>query len=129
MILLIDNYDSFVFNLDRYVRRLGQATEVVRNDAVNLSSIAEGKYSAIIVSPGPKAPDQAGRSLEVIERFHTTMPILGVCLGHQAICQSFGARIIRAHAPFTARAVASSTNQHRCLPTCRIHSMQPGIIH
>ena len=96
MILLIDNYDSFVFNLERYVRRLGQPTRVERSDEVELDHIAAGHYSAVIISPGPKAPAQAGRSLEVVERFHTRVPILGVCLGHQVICQALGANIVRA---------------------------------
>lgn len=97
MILLVDNYDSFVFNLERYLLRLGQATEVVRSDEVQLDRIAAGYYSAIVISPGPKAPQDAGQSLPIIERFHSRVPILGVCLGHQAICQAFGARIVRAN--------------------------------
>ena len=96
MILLVDNYDSFVFNLERYLKRLGQETHVVRNDRVDLGAIAAGDYRAIIISPGPKAPDEAGLSLEIIGRFHEQIPILGVCLGHQAICQAFGAEIVRA---------------------------------
>lgn len=96
MILLIDNYDSFVFNLERYLRRLGQQTEVIRNDEVPLDRIASGEFSAVVISPGPKAPEHAGKTLEVIERFHRQIPMLGVCLGHQAICQALGARIVRA---------------------------------
>jgi anthranilate synthase component II len=96
MILLIDNYDSFVFNLERYLRRLGQPTVVVRNDQVEYARIAAGEYAAIVISPGPKAPLQAGMSLQVVERFHAHVPMLGVCLGHQVICQAFGGRIVRA---------------------------------
>lgn len=96
MILLVDNYDSFVFNLQRYLKRLGQTTEVVRNDRVDLEAIQADRYQAIIISPGPKAPDQAGLSLEIIRRFHQRIPMLGVCLGHQAICQAMGAEIVRA---------------------------------
>lgn len=96
MILLIDNYDSFVFNLERYLQRLGQTTVVVRNDEVDMARIAAGEFSAVVISPGPKAPEQAGQSLEVIKRFYARVPMLGVCLGHQAICQAFGAAIIRA---------------------------------
>lgn len=96
MILLVDNYDSFVFNLERYLKRLGQVTHVVRNDRVDLDKIASGEYRAIIISPGPKSPDEAGLSLEIIRRFHEQLPILGVCLGHQAICQAMGAEIVRA---------------------------------
>lgn len=96
MILLVDNYDSFVFNLQRYFHRLGQTTEVVRNDRVDVDAIAAGRYEAIVISPGPKDPDEAGLSLEIIRRFHQHIPILGVCLGHQAICQAMGAEIVRA---------------------------------
>lgn len=96
MILLIDNYDSFVFNLQRYLGRLRHPTQVVRNDQVPLERIAAGDYQAIVISPGPKAPEHAGQTLEVIERFHTDVPMLGVCLGHQAICQALGGRVIRA---------------------------------
>ncbi len=96
MILLVDNYDSFVFNLDRYFKRLGQETVVVRSDQVNLSEIEAGRYAAIVISPGPKAPNEAGLSLEIIRRFYQHVPILGVCLGHQAICQALGAEIVRA---------------------------------
>lgn len=99
MILLIDNYDSFVFNLDRYLRNLGQATKVVRSDEVDLDWIASGEVQAIVISPGPKAPNDAGLSCAVVERFHASLPILGVCLGHQVICQVFGGRIVRAPRP------------------------------
>lgn len=99
MILLIDNYDSFVYNLDRYLRRLGQTTLVVRSDAISTDSITRLKPESIIISPGPKSPDDAGCSMEVVRRFAGSIPILGVCLGHQAIAQSLGASIIRAPAP------------------------------
>lgn len=99
MILLIDNYDSFVYNLDRYLRRLGQTTLVVRSDAITTDSITRLQPEAIVISPGPKSPDDAGCSMEVVRRFAGAIPILGVCLGHQAIAQSMGARITRAPAP------------------------------
>lgn len=104
MILLIDNYDSFVYNLDRYLRRLGQATLVVRSDAVTAESVSRLRPKGILISPGPKAPDDAGCSMEVVRRFAGTVPILGVCLGHQAIAQSFGARIVRAVEPMHGKA-------------------------
>ena len=104
MILLIDNYDSFVYNLDRYLQRLGHTTLVVRSDAVSADSIVRLKPEAIVISPGPKDPDDAGCSMEVVRRFTGTIPILGVCLGHQAIAQSLGARIIRAPFPIHGRA-------------------------
>lgn len=99
MILLLDNFDSFVYNLDRYFQRLGQRTLVVRSDAINVESIDRLGCGGIIISPGPKTPDEAGCSLEVVRRFGSRIPILGVCLGHQTICQAMGGRIIRAPRP------------------------------
>lgn len=99
MILLIDNYDSFVYNLARYVGELGQDRIVKRNDAISLDEIAELKPSHIIISPGPCAPDQAGISMAVIREFGAYIPILGVCLGHQAIGQVYGGIVTRAKNP------------------------------
>ncbi len=99
MILLIDNYDSFVYNLDRYLQRLGQMTLVVRSDAITVDAISRLSLDAIVISPGPKSPDEAGCSMEVVRRMSGTIPILGVCLGHQAIGQAFGGRIVGAYAP------------------------------
>ena len=99
MILLIDNYDSFVYNLDRYLQRLGHRTLVVRSDAITVDALSRLQLDAIVISPGPKAPDQAGCSMEVVRRMSDQTAILGVCLGHQAIGQAFGGRIVRAHAP------------------------------
>ena len=99
MILLIDNYDSFVYNLDRYLQRLGQRTLVVRSDAITVDALGRLSLDAIVISPGPKSPDEAGCSMEVVRRMSGQTPILGVCLGHQAIGQAFGGRIVRAHAP------------------------------
>ncbi len=99
MILLIDNYDSFVYNLARYVSELGFVGEVRRNDAITLQEIAEMNPSHILISPGPCAPDQAGISLAVIKQFGASVPILGVCLGHQAIGQAYGGNVIRARNP------------------------------
>src|SRR3990167_2587279 len=99
MILIIDNYDSFVYNLARYVSELGWAAQVVRNDKITLAEISAINPSHIILSPGPCTPDQAGISLNLIKTFAPTIPILGVCLGHQAIGQAFGARIIKAKKP------------------------------
>jgi anthranilate synthase/aminodeoxychorismate synthase-like glutamine amidotransferase len=96
MILLIDNYDSFVFNLARYLQRLGQTTRVVRNDALDVAEIVRLAPRAIVLSPGPCAPRQAGCSLEVVRRLHARLPILGVCLGHQAIGEALGGRVVRA---------------------------------
>jgi len=88
MILLVDNYDSFVYNLKRYLVRLGQQVVVVRNDQIDLDDAWVAKYQAIVISPGPQSPDQAGGCLELIRRFHDRLPMLGVCLGHQAICHA-----------------------------------------
>jgi anthranilate synthase/aminodeoxychorismate synthase-like glutamine amidotransferase len=99
MILLIDNYDSFVFNLARYVRELGEAPLVRRHDAVTSDEIAAMGPSHIIISPGPCSPREAGISTEVIRRFGGSTPILGVCLGHQCIGEAYGGRIVRAGRP------------------------------
>lgn len=99
MVLLIDNYDSFVYNLSRYVQELGYDTRVVRNDRVVVEDIQKENPSHIIISPGPCTPDEAGSSLDVIRHFSGKTPILGICLGHQAIAQAFGADIVRALVP------------------------------
>jgi anthranilate synthase/aminodeoxychorismate synthase-like glutamine amidotransferase len=96
MILLIDNYDSFVHNLARYFARLGQETVVVRNDAANVSAIRAMRPDAIVLSPGPCTPRDAGASLEIVRRLHRDVPILGVCLGHQVIAEALGGRIVNA---------------------------------
>lgn len=97
MILMIDNYDSFTYNLVQYVCELGEQVEVKRNDQITIDEISSMDPAAIIISPGPRTPDEAGISLSLICAFAGKIPLLGVCLGHQAICQSFGATII--HAP------------------------------
>jgi len=99
MILILDNYDSFVYNLDRYLQRLGQKTLVVRSDAITVDAVGRLPLEAIVISPGPKSPDQAGCSMEVVRRMSEQTPILGVCLGHQAIGQAFSGKIVRANAP------------------------------
>ncbi len=99
MILLIDNYDSFVHNLARYFGMLDQPRMVVRNDQISLAAIAKLQPSHIVISPGPCSPNEAGISLDVIKHFGATTPILGICLGHQAIGQAYGASIVRATKP------------------------------
>ncbi len=99
MILLIDNYDSFTYNLYQLMRQLGQAVEVRRNDQVTLAEIGSGRYDMIVLSPGPGTPDDAGISCQVVERFAGKLPILGICLGHQVIGQVFGGRVVRAPEP------------------------------
>jgi anthranilate synthase/aminodeoxychorismate synthase-like glutamine amidotransferase len=103
MILLIDNYDSFVHNLARYVRELGDEALVRRNDALTLDEIAALAPSHIILSPGPCSPDEAGISTGIVRRFGPTIPILGVCLGHQCIGAAYGGRIVRAGWPMHGR--------------------------
>jgi anthranilate synthase/phosphoribosyltransferase len=96
MILVIDNYDSFTYNLVQYLGELGYVVEVRRNDAITLDEIEAMQPAQIVISPGPGTPDDAGISLDLIKRFHQNIPILGVCLGHQAIGQAFGGQVSRA---------------------------------
>jgi anthranilate synthase/aminodeoxychorismate synthase-like glutamine amidotransferase len=96
MILMIDNYDSFTYNLVQYLGELGAGIEVRRNDQTTLDEIERMAPERIVISPGPKTPNEAGICLELIKRFAGIMPILGVCLGHQAIGQAFGGKVIRA---------------------------------
>ena len=98
MILVVDNYDSFTYNLVQYLGELGAKLEVVRNDALDVDGVARLAPERIVISPGPGNPDQAGVSLDVIRRLGPSTPILGVCLGHQAIGQAFGATVARARA-------------------------------
>lgn len=93
---MIDNYDSFTFNLVHYFRSLNQQVAVYRNDKITLDEITQLAPSCIVISPGPCAPEQAGISLAVIEEFSGKIPILGVCLGHQCIAQYFGAKVVKA---------------------------------
>jgi len=130
MILLIDNYDSFVHNLARYFQRLGHDTHVVRNTAIDAAGVRAMGPEAVVLSPGPRTPRHAGCSLEVVRELHTELPILGVCLGHQAIAEALGGRIIRASRPVHGQ---SSTIYHdgrglfEGLPeqivACRYHSL------
>jgi anthranilate synthase component II len=130
MILLIDNYDSFVFNLARYFQRLGQTTRVVRNDAVDAGAVERTAPRAIVLSPGPCTPSEAGCSLDVVRRLSASTPILGVCLGHQAIGAAFGGRVIRAAEPVHGRASQIFHDEQSVfaglpspLVACRYHSL------
>jgi anthranilate synthase/aminodeoxychorismate synthase-like glutamine amidotransferase len=96
MLLVIDNYDSFTYNLVQYLGELGEAIEVYRNDAVSLEEIAAKRPDRIVISPGPCTPNEAGISVAVIKRFAGKIPILGVCLGHQSIGAAFGGDVVRA---------------------------------
>ena len=96
MILMIDNYDSFTYNLVQYLGQLGEEVAVHRNDAITLDEIAAMNPEAIFLSPGPCSPEQAGITVDVVRRFHRHVPLMGVCLGHQAIGHAFGGRVVRA---------------------------------
>jgi|TARA_B100000886_G_scaffold267346_1_gene191590 anthranilate synthase component 2 len=93
---MIDNYDSFTFNIVQYMSELGATLKVVRNDEMSPQQIRDLNPEKIVVSPGPCTPNEAGISVDVIKEFHSSIPILGVCLGHQSIAQAFGGKIVRA---------------------------------
>ncbi|MBI2993903.1 MAG: aminodeoxychorismate/anthranilate synthase component II [Gammaproteobacteria bacterium] len=140
MLLMIDNYDSFTYNLVQYLGELGQDVRVFRNDQISLEQIEERVPERIVISPGPCTPDQAGISMPLIERFAGKMPILGVCLGHQSIGQVFGGRVVHAKrimhgktsqilhddsdlfrgvaSPFTATRYHSLVVERETLPQC-----------
>ncbi len=108
MLLIIDNYDSFVFNVERYCAELGRQTRVVRNDAIGLADVECFAPTEIIISPGPATPQAAGVSLEVVRSLSGKVPILGVCLGHQCIGAAFGGKITHAREPMHGRTSAIS---------------------
>jgi para-aminobenzoate synthetase component 2 len=103
VILVIDNYDSFVHNLARYIRELGRETHVVRNDEINVEDVTGDRYEAVVLSPGPCTPAEAGLSVPLLRRLPENLPVLGVCLGHQAIVAAYGGRLDRV-APVHGRA-------------------------
>ncbi len=104
MILVIDNYDSFVHNLARYIELAGMPTHIRRNDGITIDDIRAMKPEAIVISPGPCTPEQAGISRPLIEALGAEIPILGVCLGHQAIGEAYGGRTVRATSPMHGKA-------------------------
>ena len=135
MILLIDNFDSFAYNLARYLERLGQEVLVVRNNGLSLADVHGWKPQAIVLSPGPCTPLEAGCCLELVREFHTTIPMLGVCLGHQTIAAALGANIVRAAVPMhgrTSHITHTGSGIFSGLPSpmevCRYHSLvvEPG---
>jgi anthranilate synthase/aminodeoxychorismate synthase-like glutamine amidotransferase len=109
MVLVIDNYDSFTYNLVQYLGELGADVQVIRNDAASVDEIAVMRADRIVISPGPGRPEHAGVTMGVIERLGETTPILGVCLGHQAIGAVFGGSVVRATAPMHGK---TSTIEH-----------------
>ncbi len=110
MILVIDNYDSFTYNLVQYLGELGTEPFVRRNNEISLDEIAKLKPERIVISPGPGRPEQAGVTLDVIKKFGPTIPLLGVCLGHQAIGMAFGGQVVRASAPMHGKTSVISHN-------------------
>ncbi len=97
MVLIIDNYDSFTYNLVQYIQELGEKTTCFRNDKITLPELEKVKFNKIVISPGPGRPEDSGISLDVIQKYLQEVPILGVCLGHQCIGYCLGAKIIKAH--------------------------------
>ncbi|WP_261816502.1 aminodeoxychorismate/anthranilate synthase component II [Vibrio gallicus] len=110
MLLIIDNYDSFTYNLYQYFCELGCEVKVVRNDAITIQEIEALSPQALVISPGPCTPDDAGISLQAIQYFMGRLPILGVCLGHQAIAQVLGAKVVRAHKVMHGKTTAIEHN-------------------
>ncbi|MEM6051825.1 aminodeoxychorismate synthase component II [Erwinia sp. P7711] len=130
MLLLIDNYDSFTWNLYQYFCELGAEVQVHRNDEISLEQIASLRPERLVISPGPCTPDDAGISLAAIREFAGKLPILGVCLGHQAIAQAFGGRVIRARQVMHGKVSAIEHNEggvfaglHHPLKVTRYHSL------
>lgn len=120
MVLMIDNYDSFTYNIVQYCLELGADLKVIRNDELTLEDIAALGPEKIIISPGPATPDDAGVSLAVIERFKDEVPILGICLGHQSIAQVFGGKVVRAE-----KMMHGKTSVMECEPSCPLFRNLP----
>lgn len=112
MVLLLDNYDSFTYNLRDYVLQLGKTCVVVRNNEMSLEEISTLPFSSALISPGPKTPHQAGITMAFIERFYAQKPILGICLGHQALGEFFGAELVRAPKPMHGKTSAVYHQNH-----------------
>lgn len=130
MLLIIDNYDSFTYNLYQYFCELGADVQVKRNDAVSLRDIEQLSPTHLVISPGPCTPSQAGISLDAVSHFAGDIPILGVCLGHQAIGQAFGAQVVKARKVMHGKTTAIHHNQqgvfkglNRPLTVTRYHSL------
>ena len=130
MLLMIDNYDSFTYNLVQYFQRLDVEVKVVRNDELSVSQIAKLQPKYIVLSPGPCSPNEAGVSLDVVAKLKGHIPILGICLGHQTIAQSLGAKVIRAKRVMhgkTSKIIHNNQGVFETLPNplevCRYHSL------
>lgn len=122
MVLMIDNYDSFTYNIVQYCLELGADLKVIRNDELTVEEIAALNPDKIIISPGPATPDEAGVSLAVIDYFKEKLPILGICLGHQSIAQAFGGKVVRAK-----RMMHGKTSVMACEPSCAIFKHMPEL--
>ncbi|MBS1596266.1 MAG: aminodeoxychorismate/anthranilate synthase component II [Bacteroidetes bacterium] len=112
MVLLIDNYDSFTYMLRDYIRQAGEECIVVRNDEKTIADIAVLSFDSIVISPGPKAPVDAGITMDMIRAYWQQKPILGICLGHQAIGEFFGARLVRAQVPMHGKTTTITHTEH-----------------
>ena len=131
MVLMIDNYDSFTYNIVQYCLELGADLKVIRNDELNIEEIEALHPEKIIISPGPATPNEAGVSLEVIKYFGGKIPILGICLGHQAIGQAFGGKVVRAKRMMHGKTSTTKQLHNSCLfdglpetfTTTRYHSL------
>ncbi|MES2619100.1 MAG: aminodeoxychorismate/anthranilate synthase component II [Bacteroidota bacterium] len=130
MLLLLDNYDSFTYNLKDYFEQLGETVCVVKNDELSVAELQEINFTKLVLSPGPKTPETAGNMMAAIKAFHTSKPILGVCLGHQALGQFFGATLVKSIKPMHGKISAIQNNQqgiYHQLPAtiniCRYHSL------
>ena len=130
MILLIDNYDSFTYNVKHYLNEVGAKVETYRNDKISLNEIHDLQPKAIVLSPGPCTPNEAGICLELIEKFKDHLPILGICLGHQSIGQAFGAKIVKCEEIMHGKIDKMKHNNHKIFkniennfPATRYHSL------
>lgn len=112
MVLLIDNYDSFTYNLYDYILQCGETCRIVRNNELSLAEIGQLKFTCAVISPGPKTPSDAGITMAFIEKYAHQIPILGVCLGHQAIGEFFGASLVNAHLPMHGKTSKITTQPH-----------------
>ena len=112
MLLMIDNYDSFVYNLVRYFEELGEEIIIYRNDKITIEEIEKMNIDGIIISPGPKSPNEAGLSLDIIDKFKDKLPILGICLGHQCIGHYFGGDIVKGKEPIHGKISYIEHNGH-----------------
>jgi len=130
LLLLFDNYDSFTYNLYDYFKQLGQEILVIRNDELTLEELENLRFSGIILSPGPGVPESSGILMPLIERWHNRVPILGICLGHQAMGMYFGADLVKAPYPMHGKVSKISTTHHlmwegipETFNVCRYHSL------